>query len=330
MDNLTELGAEAVAAIERIGKLLALARDKRGNEAEAQNAMDAALKLLEKHNLDMALVERAKGQGTHAKRDDKTSGGGLYKWQRTIWQSVAKLNMCHYISLRGLEKGSKYENRLIGRPENVLSAKLMAEYLQDTVERLAAEWVRDEYPQGTSRFIKEAVIYREGMAARLDERLWWMRHEREEKAREQKAEAFKAAGGENALVVLTDVIQDEADLNNDYLRGLEPGTTKARRLERDAIYQKWRLENEQKQKAHEARMLVDPNYAAEWRLNQQIAENERKREEAKASRRTYSYRTRETEEDRRRSHSAFSRGYDRGKDIGLDQQVGKSDTKRIG
>lgn len=317
-----ELSPEALAAIERIGKLLALAKDTRGNEAEAQNAMDAALKLLEKHNLDMALVERTKGNAGHAKRQDKSSGGGLYKWQRTLWNSVAGMNMCVYFSIRGLERGSKYENRLVGRAENVLAATLMAQYLQDTVERMAAEWVKDNYETGTSRFIQSAIIWREGAAERLSSRLWDLRWEREAAAREQKADAFKAAGGENALVVITDVIQDEADLNNDYLHGLDPGTTKARRMERERVSAIWQAEQAEKKRLHESRMLIDPEYAAKARLDEAIANQENAKAQQRYDRAYRPRATRETAEDRRRSTHAFRAGYHAASDIGLDQQVG--------
>lgn len=63
-----ELSPEAEKVIDRAAKLLA---QHNNNEHEAA-AMDAALRILEAYNLDMALVERRKGEGVHTgtKRDE--------------------------------------------------------------------------------------------------------------------------------------------------------------------------------------------------------------------------------------------------------------------
>lgn len=127
-----ELTPEAEKAIDRIQKLLALARNN-DNEAEASLAMEAAQRMLEAHNLDMALVERKAGGASGQKREDQKTGGGLYKWQRTVWEHTAILNFCRYQSIRGLAKGSKYENRIIGSQVNVLATNVMGDYLQQTI-----------------------------------------------------------------------------------------------------------------------------------------------------------------------------------------------------
>lgn len=78
------LTAEAQAAIAKVEKLLTLARNAGANENEAQSALDAAHRILEQHNLDMALVERRIGDSAspHAKRQDKTSSDAFRAGER--------------------------------------------------------------------------------------------------------------------------------------------------------------------------------------------------------------------------------------------------------
>lgn len=126
-----ELSPEALTAIDKVAKLLAVAKSST-HEGEIANAMSLAMKILEDYGLDMALVERRKGEGgapAHSARQDTAKGGGLYKWQRKVWKDVAELNSCVYFSIRGLARGSKYENRLVGRTENVLGRRALGRQL---------------------------------------------------------------------------------------------------------------------------------------------------------------------------------------------------------
>lgn len=322
-----ELSQEAVNAIAKVEKLLNLARGN-SNADEAQNAMDMAQQLLERYNLDMALVEASKR--TDNARKDETRGGGLYKWQREVWEACAKLNFCVYRSIRGLERGSKYENRVIGSHVNVVATRLLADYLQDTIERLAREWAKD---QGYNIFAKPVIIYREGMADRINTRLYWLRQERAEAERKRQAEAPTGT----TLPSLVRVSQHEADLNEDYLHGREPGTTARLRAEREARMAEWTRKYEEQQAEHARRMLEDPDYAARHRAKeeeQKRIDAERAKKEAARERRReksgYYQRSRpENEQDRRRSHSAYHSGYDKGGEIGLDPQVGKRQSKGI-
>src|SRR5690606_38263639 len=136
-----------------------------------------------------------------------------------------------------LERGSTYQHRLIGSHANVIGTEHMAQYLQDTVERLAQQWAKDNYYK--SVFVREAIAYREGMTARLSERLrerrdrmvTEARHEAEKRKQEQSRGA--ADPGTTALTIV-DVISTEQDLNNDYLNNWELGTTARNRAESEA------------------------------------------------------------------------------------------------
>lgn len=337
MEN-PHLTPEANKAVDKIMKLLALSRGN-SNENEAASALDAAMRIAEAYNLDMALVERSAKDGAksgHVRREDQRTGGGLYKWQRTVWEQVAQLNFCRYFAIKGLNAGSKYENRMVGSPVNVVSATVMAEYLVDTIERLAAQWVKDTYPAGTSRFISDAIKYREGMADRIGHRLQdmrWKRQEEEEaKAKAEAAERAKHPDNTGTAIVLKEIVQNEEDLNNDFLQGLEPGT-----------HAKWRHEREMRRANAEARAAEVLRLRDEQEANDPSLKEARLAQEAKDkakadkewaeylkrhSRKSYTYR--ETAEDRRRSSWAYQDGYRDGSNVGLDRQVTQgSNAKRL-
>lgn len=325
MEN-QQLTAEAEKAIDRVTKLLALAKNN-DNEAEATSAMDAAMRILEAYNLDMALVERRSGQSSARKREDQKTGGGLYKWQRTLWENVATLNFCRYAALKGLTAGSKYENRVIGSNVNVLSTTLMADYLQATIERLAAQWVRDHYAPGKSRFIRDAIAYREGMADRIAERLRSKRWEREEEERRARAAMPK---GDGTALVLADVIHAEQDANDDVYHGLEPGTHATWRAERDARIAAANAAHAAVMAARNEREAADPALKAK-RVAEEAAQKVKDEAEnakywAKQGKKEYKYR-----EPKVRSHTYYA-GHRDGADISLDKQVEdrKQTQRRIG
>jgi hypothetical protein len=323
MKTEQELSPAALAAIDKVTKLLALANDKGATQGEAENAMALATRILEQHNLDLALVEANAGSKDAGKRADKKSSGGLYKWQRKVWEHTAKLNMCHYFSIKGLEAGSKYEQRFVGRAENVLATNLMGQYLQDTIERMAAQWAKD---QGyASRFVKSAIIFREGMADAICSTLSDARYRRLQEARAREAEQRAAQpAGNGTSIVLASVIQSEEDLNNDYLWGYEPGTTARRRAENQAAWAKQEADGNAKQVAIAVRRLIDPQFDLEMKAQEAAARREQERLEAKwrklNSRRSYG--ARETAESRRRNTSEYVQGTHAGRDIRIDQQVG--------
>lgn len=339
----------------------ALFETKGCTEAEASSRTAKAMELLAAHNLDMAVIgSSAKG----AQRSDKTKQGGLYQWQRDLWKATAQLNFCVYFSKKGLTKGSVYEHRIVGRHENVVVAELMAEYLQKTVERITQDHAR---ANGVNVFCRDMIAYREGMAERLVYRLGVLRRERieEDKARQAEARASQVhtpstASTPGTALALVDVINSEADLNTDYLNGLEPGTTGALRaasIARQAVYaEKHRLWEEDK--AEFARRWPEDVKALtendEWTVRyheRQAAEAEQRRIKAeKAEQRkqtmirngTYkepeqigyddrTYRERpKTPQEQRRALDSFWHGSERGKDVGIDTQVESNKQERLG
>lgn len=319
------------AAVDKVHKILALAKSTT-SEGEMENAMAAAQRILDDHNLDMALVERSGGQGGQAKREDKRQGGGLYQWQRDLWKRTAELNFCMYFAIKGLRKGDKYEHRVIGRTENILATELMAGYLQGRIENSARDWAKH---QGLNIFARDAIAYREGMSDRICVRLQDLRRERlaedERKQREARAAASHPGPAPGTGLVLASVIQAEEDANKDIAYGLPPGTHAEFRAKRAAASAEWQAQQDAKEAEHKAKYGVDPEYTAQFDAK---AEADRKYWEAyeqkqakRAARRKgvdRAYRERApTGRESRQYSSAYRQGVNEGDNVGLDQQVGE-------
>lgn len=330
MHNLSD---EHLSVIEKVKKLLALA-DNNDNEHQAEAAAAKAMDLLAAYNLDMAMVSSAKGKGD---REKKIFKGGLYQWQRNLWNSVARLNFCMYLYKTGTGYGQKYEHRLIGRVENVIGASTMADYLQSTIDRLAKEWAKE---RGLNVFCRDAIAYREGMAVcvvgRLEEKRRKELAEEERKREEQKARAKHPAYADSGTaLVLSDVIQNETDLNNDYQNGWEPGTTASRRAEREALQAAAQAAYQEELRKQEEWDAAHPEEAAA-RKKREREEADRftreweKREARNAKRRKgYTSVTKMDSASQRTMSSAYNMGYKKGDDIGLDKQVAETTKKRI-
>lgn len=322
-----EFDAQTEAIIDKVRKLLALSQNN-DNEHQAEAAANKARELLEAYNLDMAIV--GKKTNTHAPRDKQTLKGGLYKWQRELWHWTAELNFCRYYFYRGITKGSSYEHQLIGSKANVIGTTIMAEYLQDTIERMAQDWVRKNRP-GKSVFIKEAIAYREGMASRITDRMWRIRADRiraDEAKRAEEKERMKTNGHytENALV-LADVISNEEDLNSDFINGWPPGTSAQRRRENELRREKAQRDAEEIFRKQREWDEAHPEEAAARKAQEQREYNERME---KMYRKERNQRTRKpTAEEERRSLASFGDGVRDGEHVSLDRQMDHKQTRRI-
>ena len=313
-------------------KIEALLNTNGCSEAEAQSRLAKAQELLERYNLDMAEIGKSgKGQ----QRADTKKTGGLYGWQRSLWKAVAELNFCHYISIKGLARGSVYEHRLIGSHGNVVATEVMARYLQETIERLAQSWSKGMGHR--SVFVREAIAYREGMAARLSERLRERREvivqeqRRKDEEAKRERERTKADPGTTALTIL-DVISTEADLNNDYLYNYEPGTTARKRKADEEWRAKYWADYQAKMKAQREWDEANPEAAAARKKKERedlekllAAEEKRNARRAPPKER---YRALTPEEQRARMGSYYE-GRSKGDEVGIDQQVDGQNTRKI-
>ena len=325
--NDTQFDAKTEAVIDKVRKLLALAKNN-DNEHQAEAAASKAQELLEAHNLDMAVINRQSNK--FAPRDKQNLRGGLYTWQRDLWNQTARLNFCKYWFIRGTSAGSQYEHELLGSKANVIATQIMANYLQEAIERLARRWVHDNRP-GKSIFIKEAIAFREGVAARLSYRLWELQEKRraEEQDRMKAKRAADAERGvftENALTIL-DVGNTEEDLNNDHIYGYAPGTSARQRAEREA-----RMEAADREAAETLRKQAEWDEAhpeeAAARKAKEKAEYERRSKEWWEKEKNRRPRKLTAEEERRRLGS-YRVGYDKGDSISLNQQVASKPAARL-
>jgi hypothetical protein len=218
----------------KIQKLLQLA-SKNPNEHEASQAAAKAQELLTAYNLDMAVIE--KSSGGSAKREEQKLDGGMYQYQRDLWEAVARLNFCMYWThkeriwkshtRKGVKReywGVRHQHRVVGRTINVTSTKNMVSYLEQTIERLCRERLGGE--NNSQYFSGYAVSYRTGIAERVIEKIGDRRREMLQEEERKRMDAEKAAREAGAAgvststaVTISSVVQSERDGNIDFLYG---------------------------------------------------------------------------------------------------------------
>jgi hypothetical protein len=131
MSEETEVDREKL--IDRVKKLLALAGNN-SNENEAAVATAKASRLIAEYNLTLSELKDA---GDERIQNEYPSNGLKNSWERTIWFGVAELNFCMYYY--SSKPPYSLVHHLIGTEVNVISSKVMADYLVSTVNRLAQE-----------------------------------------------------------------------------------------------------------------------------------------------------------------------------------------------
>lgn len=330
---MSEIDPKAQKALDRAMKVLEMARQKKGNEAEAEVAAAKFQELLTKYNLDEAQVEAAGGKAS-GKREERKVRGGFYKHQEDIWSWAAEINFClHWCFAhwekkevtRTLRDGSSYtytdykrqkRHEIVGRTHNVAATIALAEYLEEAIERV----VMDElHGDNRMRFSNYAVSMRKGMAAKLCNKMYERRAEllSEEKVRKQKAEdAARRAAGAGASssmeVSLADLSKSERDANMDHVFGegysakkaAERAERAAKRREEEVAYAAWAAANPEEARKKEA---------------------EREKEREKRDNR----RSRGSKADDNTNYSAFNRGYEKAEAIGLDPQMNTDTAGRL-
>jgi hypothetical protein len=138
--------------VEKIRKLLRLARNKGATEAEAATAMGMAQKLMLQHNIDN--VEEAVEQ--IAVRGDWHDAEIDKKWQQILMSAVAKLYNCRAVMMVHTRKV-----QFVGKPSNVL---VCADTLQWVVEQVG------ELHKQALRTFRQDQLARNGEAPNLQQR----------------------------------------------------------------------------------------------------------------------------------------------------------------
>lgn len=319
--NTAEQQADLEKVTERIQKLLNLAA-KNPNAQEAASAAAKAQELLAAYNLDLATVEQGGGSG---KREDARVRGGMYTYERELWDAVARLNFCMYFTsreykwkLRGYS--IKFQHRVVGRVVNTTATQNMAGYLLQTIERLC----RERFTENSQFFMREAVAFREGMADNVIERLLERRRhlisEEQRKAADAEKAARKAArAGVSTATALTisSVIKSEHEANYDFLHG---EGAYARRQADSLRRQKERAKADaEAEAAYAAWAAAHPEEARKEAAKERARQRKAEQREALGLGRGR-YRG-PTDAERRRSSGHYYQGYDKGAEIGLEQQA---------
>lgn len=347
-----ELSPEQVKVIGTIEKLLRLA-GRNSNEAEATQAYNKAQQLMSDWNLDQAAVEENSGE---TKRADEKLKGGHFEYQRDLWRQVSLLNFCLYFSMTEIERTYKRvlkdpkrpyagfkkvvakerrvrQHRVVGRVVNTRSTRVMAEYLEGAIDRIADEMLIERFGEEDApkkRYSQWANSFREGMAERINEKIYDRRRDlmtaernAAEEAQRKATEAGLAGVSTSTALTIASFSQAEKEANDEFL---DPGITarraawkaevaekraRAAEIEADAQarYTRWAEAN-----PVEAKLAAD----RQRRLEQQEA----KREARNAARRTG--RAYSAGPSYKGDYSAYKAGHQAGERVSINQQADRT------
>ena len=338
--------------IDKIKKMLAVQRST-NHDGEAQAAAALIQKLLQDHGLSMAQVDAASGKKDDGNRGRfKTDRRAMFNWQRDLMAALADNHFCKYFisevpSHDGRKSRISKQHVLLGREVYVQATLSLYDYLVIAIKR-AADEQGYKHEAATE---KQHHMFIEGAVSRLRDRLRDIRMKREEEEERKREEARTRARHPGAAptsgteIVLAEVYQSESDLNEDFLRGLEPGTTAAKRAaaqaERAAKDARYQQLMEQGLEHDIALLMAYSGYTQE--RAEQIVEAwcerdaaEAKAEAKRAKRRRYSsgssrsgWTNKDQREWERHNSPAFKAGNATGGKIGLDVQVGEDRKRRL-
>jgi hypothetical protein len=200
--------------IDRIQKLVALARGG-GTEAEAEQAMKLVHALLAQHNLSLEKVLASRVGENRTDRVIETVEAANNPWERPIWHATASLYFCEFYFARCFDwSGRKLSTArinysLVGKPHNILVARLMTDYFLTTIRRLARTEARGA-PKISRRSF--AHSFRVACAKRLSERIWERKRETQE-----HPTPLDPANRDSLLPVLTSFYGAEEEANRELL-----------------------------------------------------------------------------------------------------------------
>lgn len=310
-DNHSPAKMEKIA--DRIQKLINLAQGG-ATEEEAASAMQKVQDLLAQYNLDLAYVEARSSEApkvsdeTHRVKENNQKNA-MYKYQQDLMHTIAEVNFCYYrlvedVSYATGRKQTKKSHFIVGREANVISAKLMFQYLNATLERLVP------ITKNSERCSKWALSWKEGCAYRLRERLVARKEELEKFSADSVRSPSGTSGGTSGgtALVLASVYRSEADANYEFAHDLEPGTLARWEREREE-----RLAKRKAEVVHADEPPPKPKTEAQLRKERERAERIWERWERRRQR-----------ELAKKDWSAFNAGYRKGDDVGLETQIGEN------
>lgn len=178
--------------IDRIRKLLALARDKAASEHEAATAMAMASDLMIKYNVDHVDDADAPGVIEGSYTTEKFD----QKWHSFMHTSIATLYDCRGLVQRGHRK-------FVGRPFNVAAAEETWPFVLEQVEALYKSSLRAFKGEMGKLSKEQRGEFRQTFKEACALRIW-------RKVSEIKAAQKNMIPGHKALVVI-DSLKDELD-----------------------------------------------------------------------------------------------------------------------
>lgn len=137
---------EVTRTLRRVERLLALAESP--NEAEAQAAMDAAQRLMLKHNVDQAEIRSGTDNAGLTYRFLGEPTARLMEWQRTLGAILTSFFFVEGIWVSVYRPRAQKYGRVLeisGRTENVEMAEYVHGYLSETAKRL---WAQHKLAEG--------------------------------------------------------------------------------------------------------------------------------------------------------------------------------------
>jgi hypothetical protein len=206
------MSTEETKALNRIRKMMALARDAAATEGERDNALRMAYATMAKYNLDMLEVDGAPAEDDPRGEHDQVYLGKL--WARQINMSIAELFFCKYFfcAIRG-SSGPNEKNRhvFVGKRSNAQAALELARYIVESTNREAAK---------AQRAAGEGFAFHRSFALGVAIRI-------RERCRALRAEALLPSAPQRAgtALVLASLYDREKQANEAFMVGmkLRPG-----------------------------------------------------------------------------------------------------------
>lgn len=342
------------AFIRRLRAMRNMTVDRGASVEEAANAAAMVQRMLAERGMTLAEIagrDTEPGAASRAEKREKTKHdrAAMYKYQRDLMEALANNNFCMYFLDEEWAMSFGKERRvkrhvLLGRESNVIGTTMTYDYLVETMDRLLPY-------TGMEKRGKEALIWLEGCASRLVERLNDLRRQMAAESEKKKAEEEKRrqhpayASSGTALVTLDDVYGSEEDLNTDAQYGYEPGTTARERREREAKSAAAKAKCDALVAAGKsydvAYWMAYCGYSEQKAIETEAASKKRDEENAKRERKNEQrrarsgggFRSRWTNADQRdyerRNSPVFAEGRKTGDKISLNKQVGSDPAKKL-
>lgn len=361
--KMADATSEDQKVIDKIDKLFKLA-GKAGTPAEAESALAKANELMEAHGLSMAAINEGSSTQKASKRTDQKLKGGLYQFQRDMWEAVAKLNFCWYFHLyeRDFDKVSPYwikryggkanvpeyrrggfifRHRLVGRAVNVAATISMCSYLEQAMERIVRERLGERNLAKVERRDSYDIDdYRRDMIK--EDTLWgeWAVKFREgiadtvcEKLAERRRGLIKAE--RQKMYEAQQARAESAGAGHSTGTALTLGTLTEQEhaenfdfLHGEGEYAKMMAERAARAERNRLAAEAHAKWAAENPEEAKAEEEERRKEARRYGRTPWNYGM--SSKDSKYDSGAYHAGRDAGKAIGLDPQTSGGAVARIG